>query len=428
MRNNRFILRVKLASEMIIGLLVVLVILAISKFIEVRIGRINNKVIGHFAQELDVSNLLNMERRSSRKIINLWYLAHYASVNKYFEKLVREKFKIIPRLILVYAYNFFMTHSKFHNHVIQSYDSNVGLVNPGSKKIDPLFWVRLSEEPALFSVSDSEMQKSKELLSKLGSSKLEFACLHIRDNQYKSTDLRRRGYSESHIASTEVRSEHRNSSFEKFNLGCNLIIENGIAPVRVGRDIKSVNSACSNVILDYTDSAHVNDQNDILLAANCKFMICTLSGFSEVSKIFRIPVFYLDVGEFSYFASKITSSVKTTPIILPKVVKFRSNDRVLNFQEIYDLGLYELSTVAFEEYISKKNCPIVVEENSASVIAKTIELGIKFLDKRSKKTDTIFESGQILFSQLYKIKMSENLPAISPFWPNANDTKSLVFD
>jgi putative glycosyltransferase (TIGR04372 family) len=413
--------------ERVIGLPIILMVIACSNFIEIRVGRINNKVIGHFAMELDAANLLNRELNSEKKIVNLWYFADDSSVNKYLAKLVREKFNMLPRILLVYAYGFFTSRSKFNHHIIQSYDFNLGTVIPSSKKLDHLFWMRLSAQPALLRNSSKAIKESNELLLKLGSTKSQFACLHIRDSKFKTSDLRRRGYSDSHIKGVKASTHHRNSNIENFILGCKVISDYGIAPIRVGREMKELSLESSNVILDYTYSSEVNDKNDILLAANCKFMICTLSGFSEVSKLFRVPIFYLDLGEFFYFASKVTSCVNTTPIILPKIIKYRSNGKMLNFQEIHNLGIYELSVAACQEYLSDNNCPIVVEENSPIVIAKTIELGINFLDKKSEKLNEVFEIGQVLFSQLYNLENSQNLPAISPYWPNANVSKESTF-
>ena len=185
--------------------------------------------------------------------------------------------------------------------------------------------------------------------------------------------------------------------------------------------MKIINDPTNSFFVDYSYSGLRSDRSDLLLAANCKFMVCTLSGFSEVSKIFRVPIFYIDLGEFTYFASKVNSSVKATPVVLPKIIRFKQNQKILSFAEIKDLNLYEKSTIQFEQYLSDPHCPIKLENNSPEVVLKSIELGLNHLEKKCSNLENQFQRGQMLFSKLYDLKASLEVPAISPYWPNASE-------
>ena len=416
------ILRSKLILRRFFGTVTILLVIVLNRFAEIRIGRINNKVIGHFAMELDASILLNKEKISKKPILNIFFFAHDSSINKYFERLVCARFNIAPSLLLEFAYGYFVSRERFHKHIIPTYDFNSGLVIPNSKKLDSSFWVKLSCEPPLLRNGFEEKLATEKLLVELKAGFEDFACFHIRDSGFKAKELHERGFSSQHIMLDSARTEYRNSDIGSFVLAAQYLTSRGISPIRVGKDMKVLSDSETTFLVDYSYSGLRNDKNDLLLAANCKFMVCTLSGFSEVSKLFRVPIFYIDLGEFSYFASKVNSSVTTSPIILPKVIRFRQNGKILSFEEIKSLDIYQYSVVKFEEYISDPNCPIKVEENSPEVILKSIQLGLNYLDNKSEDLKETFNYGQTLFSNLYGMANSSSVPAISPYWPNALQT------
>ncbi len=418
--QNVFQIRFQLLIKRALGMIVLLIVILSNRFIQIRIGRINNKVIGHFAMELDASTLLNKKLVSNKPQLNLYYFAHRVSVNKYFEQLVKEKFKIMPQILLEYSYQFLVANKTFHQHVIPSYDYNFGVTVPSSRKLSTNFWIELSNEPPLLRNSLEEKEESRKLLLDLGSKFEEFACFHVRDSSFKINELRTRGFSSWHIEEVASRSNFRNSKIDNFELASRHLASKNIAPIRVGINMKELNNSTKSFFIDYSHSGLRSDRNDLLLAANCKFMVCTLSGFSEVSKIFRIPIFYIDLGEFTYFASKVNSSVKATPLVLPKIIRFRKNQKILSFTEIKALNIYGKSTLEFEQYLSDPHCPIKLEMNSPEVILKSIELGLNYLQEKSKDyLEKRFQRGQMLFSNLYDFEPSSLVPAISPFWPNA---------
>ena len=417
-----FILKSRLILRRFLGTFTIFLVIVLNRVIEIRIGRINNKVIGHFAMELDASIFLNKQKGSLKPILNIFFFAHYSSINKYFEQLVRERFNLLPLSLLEFAYVYFVSRERFHKHIIPTYDFNSGLVIPTSKKLESNFWVKLAGEPPLLRNGCQEKLATEKLLVDLKAGSEEFACFHIRDSGFKAKELHERGFSSQHIILNSARTEYRNSDISSFDLAAQYLTSSGISPIRVGKDMKVLNNSQKKFFVDYSYSGLRNDRNDLLLAANCKFMVCTLSGFSEVSKLYRVPIFYIDLCELSYFASKVNSSVTTSPIILPKVIRFRRNGKILSFEEIKDLDIYQYSAVKFEEYISDPNCPIKVEENSPEVILKSIQLGLNYLDNKSEDLIDMFDYGQTLYANLYDIAYSSSVPSISPYWPNALQT------
>lgn len=413
---NFFTLRAVLIVKRIIGLTFLLIIILLSAVIEIRLGRINNKTIGHFAAELDISILLNRKNLSRKRTMSIYYFTNKYSTNTYFEKLVREKVKIMPSVLLEYAYQFMVLRKQLHKHVIPSYDFNLGLTIPDSQKLDKLFWLELAKEPPLLRNDAEEKNATKNLHLNLGSQFEEFACFHVRNSEFKIKELRKRGFSENHIESDKSRSEFRNSEIKNFILSAKFVSSKGVTPIQVGRVAQKLKNF---FLIDYSNSDLRSDKNDILLAANCKFMVCTLSGFSEVSKIFRVPIFYIDVGDFLSFKSKVINSVFTSPIVLPKVLKSRRDESVLSIKQIRELGLFDKSVIEFEHYLIDPKCPIKLEKNSPDAIFRSIELGVNYLDKKSSDLENSFQYGQRLFSELYSQDFNPLLPAISPFWPNA---------
>ena len=161
------ILKSRLILRRFLGTFTIFLVIVSNRLIEIRIGRINNKVIGHFAMELDASDLLSKQKTSIKPILNIFFFAHDSSVNKYFEQLVRERFNLLPLSFLEFAYAYFVSQERFHKHIIPTYDFNSGLVIPNSKKLESSFWVKLAGEPPLLSNGCKEKLATEKLAGKL---------------------------------------------------------------------------------------------------------------------------------------------------------------------------------------------------------------------------------------------------------------------
>jgi putative glycosyltransferase (TIGR04372 family) len=298
-------------------------------------------------------------------------------------------------------------------------------MHPGAKKISNSHWLEFTDTPGLKLFYTPSFEKYKILKQNLEISKAQIACVHVRDSDFKRAEIVKNANLLNVAPDYDaIRSrEFRNSEIENFLPSASLLNSYGIEFIRVGKVMKEISKINQFKFIDYSASEFQTEENDLLLITNSKFFIGTLSGLGEVARWARVPVFQIDVGEFTYFSSTFTGCVKSVPIILPKVITSRKTSEILSINQLKELRILELNIRDFHDYINSPSCPIFMSNNSSEVIVKTIELGINYLDKETEGNSNSgggnFRLGQKIFSNLYNLPDNGKYPAISPWWPNA---------
>ena len=406
-----------------ITIIILFIVYLLNPIIVIKVGRINNKVIGHLAMETDFS-LHQVNKDYNKRVLCIWYFASKSSSNFYLQELISKKLTIVPETIFAPVFEVIKRFSIFHRNIIPYYDFSTGTMYPGAKKISTSYWSELADTPGLNSFYTPHIEKYEILKRNLEISNTQIACVHVRDSEFKTAEI----VDNSKILNVRPNydairlREFRNSEIENFLPSASLFNRYGIDFIRVGKVMKKISDINPYNFIDYSASKFQGEENDLLLIMNSKFFVGTLSGLGEVARWARVPVFQIDVGEFTYFSSAFTGCVKSVPVVLPKVIKSRETDEILSINEVKKLRILQLNIRDFHDYINSPRCPIILSTNSSEVIGKTIELGINYLDKKTEgnsSTDRFFRLGQDIFSNFYNLPNNGKYPAISPWWPNA---------
>jgi putative glycosyltransferase (TIGR04372 family) len=418
-----FYFKFYLISEAIIGTLLVSIIFLLRPIINIRIGRINNKVIGHISMETDYS-IFRILNEGHKRQVNIWYFASKISCNKFLQNQIRNHLYMFPRILLSGAFKKMQVSNFWNDNLIPYYDFSRAIAYPEMSKPLPDLWCKLYNTPGfndLFSVSTEDIYNLK---NKIGVTKDFFACVNVRDNDFKKAELYTRygNIGKDRIWDSLKFDEFRNSNIENYLSSSIVMAENNIDFIRIGKQAVKLSNPLSYQIIDYTNSSLRTDRNDILLMTSAKFIIATGNGIDEFARWARTPVFLMDLGHFNNFCSISYSPVHSIPIVLPKIVREKSSGKVLSIKEINDLKIMALNPNQFRAYINSQECPITLELNNSTTISKTVSLGINYLDRElldNKQANNLFELGQNLFFELYRVNLGFNVPALSPWWPNA---------
>ena len=413
-----------LISEAIIGTLLFSIILLLRPIINIRIGRINNKVIGHISMETDYS-IFKILNESHKRQVNIWYFASETSCNKFLQNQIRNHLYMFPRILLSGTFKKIQASNFCKDNLIPYYDFKRAIAYPEVTKILPDLWYRLYNTPGFNDFFSASPEDIYNLKNRIGVTKDFFACVNVRDHEFKKAELNSRKYG--NITKDRIREilafdEFRNSNIENYLSSSIVMAENNIDFIRIGKKAVKLSNPLNYEIIDYANSNLRNDRDDILLLANAKFIIGTGNGVDDFARWARTPVFLIDLGHFNIFTSIFYGPADLTPVVLPKIIREKSSGKILSIKEINELKIMSLNPEQFQAFINSKGCPIILELNDPTTISKTVSLGINYLDRElldNKHANNLFELGQNLFFELYRINLGFNVPALSPWWPNA---------
>jgi putative glycosyltransferase (TIGR04372 family) len=205
--------------------------------------------------------------------------------------------------------------------------------------------------PISFPLEERQLEKLPQLLSEMNlDSKKKYVCLVVRDELHTHENI-----------SPEVaKSTHyRNSSIDDYIEAIEYLTHQGFGVIRMGRLANKCNFEIRG-FFDYANSHLRSDTNDLVLMANCDFVISTCSGIDEVATLYRKKVYlvnFLPLGEFRLSQLR--------PLILPKGIRDCQSKQGLALNEIVERGLWEANSTNTYE---KANIEIV--DCSPKTIAK----------------------------------------------------------
>jgi putative glycosyltransferase (TIGR04372 family) len=126
-------------------------------------------------------------------------------------------------------------------------------------------------------------------------------------------------------------SQLRNRSINDFSEMNTEFARRGYAVVRLGGAGSSRLEHTNKQIIDYANSKYKSAEGDIFLAANCKFMVSTMTGPDALALAFRKRVLLLDVPHYGLVFSG-TELVTWVPAVLK-----RDKER-LSLQKVFECG------------------------------------------------------------------------------------------
>jgi putative glycosyltransferase (TIGR04372 family) len=170
-----------------------------------------------------------------------------------------------------------------------------------------------------------------------------YVCLHNREAGYSPID------DEAHA--------YRNASISNFEGAINYISELGGTVIRMG-DSSMQKLAINLHAIDYANSELRSPQNDLILAANCRFFLGNTSGLLGVAAAQGIPCVGVNLAPAG--AAKFWGP---NDIALPKIYRRVLDDTIIAFTEVFDSGLADFR---FAHEFAKAG--VYLQENSPDEI------------------------------------------------------------
>jgi putative glycosyltransferase (TIGR04372 family) len=192
-----------------------------------------------------------------------------------------------------------------------------------------------------------------------------FVCIHVREPGYSPGD--------------ESAHAHRNGCIENVIPAMREIVRRGGWCIRMGDSSMTRMLDCDNVI-DYAHHALRSPRLDVVLCAQCRFLLGSTSGLAFVSAAFGVPSALANMIPFSALG------LLPKDISIPKLLWSERDQRYLGSDEIMN------SEVANFRYAKLYvNEGIRVDENSADDIADLVREMLDRLDERFVESDEDWE-------------------------------------
>ncbi len=180
-------------------------------------------------------------------------------------------------------------------------------------------WEQAGRQP-LFSVSITERQWIREFLSHLGVPKdAWYVCLHVRESGF-------------HKEWNSIYPSMRDANIDDYHLAIKAIVKAGGWVLRMGdASMKPLPSMCN--VIDYAHSPYKIPEADILLAASCKFIIGTNSGFINVCGMYNVPCLltnWVPIGWPLWLQHDL---------MVPKLFRDKGTGEYLDLRQIFEKNL-----------------------------------------------------------------------------------------
>ncbi|MDC0617403.1 TIGR04372 family glycosyltransferase [Candidatus Pelagibacter ubique] len=343
-----------------ISFAIFMLIVFLSPFKVIRLGKFRSDKIGHLSLEYEIILNEKLKKKNKSNTIDLWFKSKKIC-NLFYYNLRKKDFFILPNFIFNEVFILLKKTIIFNKHCFHGQsDSDTNYV--------------LDKTKSSITLSQSFIIKHLRILYDLGlRKKQKIVCLHLRDTAY-------RGYSKY----TDYKNIHRPENYLKT---IRYLIKKGYFVIRTGKRTKKILKIKNKYFLDYSRSNIRSDQMDIFLAHQCFFCISSGSGFDGVVRSFRKPVLFTNFLPIGYLHSFSKNNMTIFKHLIYK------KKRKISLKENLDLDL------AFEsngEIFKEKNLKFV--ENTEQEVYNAVKDMINYLDGRSinfafikKKIEKIFK-------------------------------------
>ena len=292
----------------------VIVLLLLSKIMNVKVHQAQNSRIGHFTTPMALRffELSNGNDSLRTRGINIYAVRSVKSANVQLEKMWKRTVPLISGNLGWLIVNLFERIPKNQVCVETTDCDRNGL---------------LIQYPPCLTFKPDEIELGTNFLNKLGlESGQKFVCLLIRDSSYLAQSWNFFGYSQGHDWSHH---DYRNSDISTYVDAAEALADMGYMVFRMGAIVeKPLNSKHPRVI-DYATNGMRTEFLDIYLGAHCTFCVSTGSGWDSIPQIFRRPSLYVNLlPVFSH------ECVVRDLLIYPKILQDRLTKNDLGLDEI----------------------------------------------------------------------------------------------
>ena len=296
----------------------VIVLLLLSKIMNVKVHQAQNSRIGHFAVPMALRHLeLSRDNRSLfTRGINLYAVRSVTSANVYLEKMWKRTVPLISGNLGWLIVDLFARIPK-NKVCIETTDCDrSGL---------------LIQNPLCLTFEPDEIERGTNFLKNLGlEDEQKFVCMLVRDSSYlaKSHYL---GYSPGRDWSHH---DYRDSDISTYVDAAEALADLGYMVFRMGAVIEKPLNSKHPQVIDYATNGMRTEFLDIFLGAHCTFCVSTGSGWDSIPQIFRRPSLYVNYSP--YFS---LDCVVRDLLIYPKYILQQETKRKLKLGEIISQGV-----------------------------------------------------------------------------------------
>ena len=291
-------------------------LLIIRPFKKIKIFELETRAIGHYSLSIEIF-LSEIEKGIIDKDQIYLAITNKTVANKFLLKKWKPFF-----IIISYKFDFFLNFLrkfKFGHFFLAPYR--------GWKKPSiPWQYIDinnvLKNSSPFIKFTNHEIEVGNKTLKELGVVNENYVCFNSRSGDYRN-DF----------------DSNSNGDINCQIKGIQELTNYGLKAIRMGA-IGQPRLAPHPDIIDYANSKYKSEFNDIFLAFNCKFMISNGTGIDRIPILNRkktIIINYFCNG-FHDIHSEFTS------IFVPKKIKCLKTGRFLTFQEIFKLGLFNISS------------------------------------------------------------------------------------
>ena len=291
----------------------VIVLLLLSKIMNVKVHQAQNSRIGHFAVPMALRHLeLSRDNRSLfTRGINLYAVRSVTSANVYLEKMWKRTVPLISGNLGWLIVDLFARIPK-NKVCIETTDCDrSGL---------------LIQNPLCLTFEPDEIERGTNFLKNLGlEDEQKFVCMLVRDSSYlaKSHYL---GYSPGRDWSHH---DYRDSDISTYVDAAEALADLGYMVFRMGAVVEKPLNSKHPQVIDYATNGMRTEFLDIFLGAHCTFCVSTGSGWDSVPQIFCRPSLYVNlIPIFSH------TCVVRNLLIYPKILQDKITKKDLGLAEI----------------------------------------------------------------------------------------------
>ena len=292
----------------------VLLLLLLSKIMNVKVHQAQNSRIGHFTVPMALRYLALSNSNDSLRTrgINIYATRSLKSANVQLEKMWKRTVPLISGNLGWLIVNLFERIPKNQVCVETTDCDRNGL---------------LLQYPPCLTFKSGEIERGKKFLKNLGlEDGHKFVCLHVRDSSYLVKSWNYFGYSPSHDWSHH---DYRNSDISTYVAAAETLAEMGYTVFRMGAIVKEPLISKHPRVIDYATNGMRTDFLDIFLGAHCTFCVSTGSGWDSVPQIFLRPSLYVNLLPIFPI-----SCVVRNLLIYPKILQDNLTKNDLGLAEI----------------------------------------------------------------------------------------------
>lgn len=293
------------------GVVIVLILRFISRWVHVRFGQLLSHRIGHYAANTEVYLCRRDTFPADRKFVDLFYNSEPVS-NEQLHRMWKRVITINPFIRYLYRFTFLVPGGSEHRLQMGGFLDR----DTGALMADTLPHLAFTPEET---VSGSESLKNMGV-----SDGTPFICFHARDPVYLSRKYPQYDWSYH---------DYRNSEINSFLPGVEELVKRGYRALRMGSLVGQQLRTDNPGIIDYASDGSRSEFLDVFLSAHCRFFLSTGTGLDAIPMVFRRPIVYVNFAPVEYVASYVRDS-----LTIFKKYWLVGEQRFMTFREIIASG------------------------------------------------------------------------------------------